>query len=419
MINTHFLQNPPLSLYIHIPWCVRKCPYCDFNSHLPGQHSLSSEFLSGVDEKRYVQALLEDLEQDLPLVWGRPIESIFIGGGTPSLFSATSIDQLLSGVRARIPLKPFAEITLEANPGTVEAEKFCGYYQAGITRLSLGIQSFHNKLLQQLGRIHNGFQAVDAFHLARTAGFKQINIDVMFGLPRQDVELALTDLKQATALAPEHLSWYQLTIEPNTRFYSSPPPLPSADLTAEIAETGINFLKQQGYARYEVSAFAQSSLSTFDPTHYQCQHNLNYWQFGDYLGIGAGAHSKITHVPSGKILRRQKTRQPDTYLNPDKAFLASQQTIASGELPLEFMLNALRLPEGVKTRLFQAHTGLNPLFIEPIVKKAVQRQLMKNWPERIQPTALGLRFLNDTLALFFSDQFTTLNPETIPVTRLD
>ena len=407
-----FQQNPPLCLYIHIPWCIKKCPYCDFNSHVVSTKTVDSKTLTDENEKYYVQALLSDLEQDLPLVWGRSIEHVFIGGGTPSLFSAAAFDQLLSGIRARIPLKPFAEITLEANPGTAEAARFQGYFDAGINRLSIGVQSFHNDQLKQLGRIHDSTQAINAFQMARTAGFKQINIDLMYGLPGQNVGQALSDLKQAISLHPEHLSWYQLTIEPNTHFYSSPPTLPSEELSYQISEAGLCLLQQEGFTRYEVSAFARDNHIS--------QHNLNYWQFGDYLGIGAGAHSKITHVPDNSILRRQKTRQPVTYLEPEKPFLAKQQSIDVNELPLEFMLNALRLPKGVESKLFQAHTGLNPQLIDPLVKKAMQKQLMQNWPERIQTTETGLAFLNDTLALFFSDVIKP-QPEQqiIPVTHIN
>lgn len=412
IIQPIFQQNPPLSLYIHIPWCMKKCPYCDFNSHPISKTPSNTSVLSEHYEQQYIKSLLADLEEDLPLIWGRSIDSIFIGGGTPSLFSAASIDRLLSGIRARVPLKPFAEITLEANPGTVEAKRFQGYLEAGINRLSIGVQSFQNDQLKKLGRIHNGAQASHAFHWARAAGFEQINIDLMYALPDQNVEQALADLDQAIALYPEHLSWYQLTIEPNTQFYSQPPALPSEDLTYQIAESGLDLLKQHGYDRYEVSAFSRNN--------HQSQHNLNYWQFGDYLGIGAGAHAKITHVPNHKILRRQKTRQPETYMDPEKSFLAKEQIIEVKDLPLEFMLNALRMPAGVETSLFQAHTGLNPQIIEPLVNKAIHKQLMQNWPERIQTTPLGLRFLNDTLALFFSDAIKVWpTQQNIPITRVD
>jgi len=397
-----FRQNPALSLYIHFPWCVKKCPYCDFNSH---------EVSANFNEDSYVDALLLDLEEDLPLIWGRPIQTIFMGGGTPSLFSAKAIDRLLSEIRARVQLQPNAEITLEANPGTTEAANFQGYRDAGINRLSLGVQSFNDEALQKLGRIHDSKQAIRAFQQARDAGFKRINLDLMHGLPGQTLAMALDDLKTATDLKPEHLSWYQLTLEPNTLFYSKPPILPEEDLQFEIFEAGIKHLYSNDFNRYEVSAFAQQGEAS--------AHNMNYWSFGDYLGIGAGAHSKITHVPNEKILRRQKTRQPDTYLNPKKPFLASELAISIDELPLEFMMNALRLCDGVEEHLFNINTGLPNQLLNDAINKAVSQQLMVNWPERIQPSAQGLLFLNDTLELFFSNNFPQLkNTNQITITQL-
>ncbi len=398
-----FRQNPALSLYIHFPWCVKKCPYCDFNSH---------EVSTNFDEENYIDSLLLDLETDLPMIWGRPIETIFMGGGTPSLFSAKAIDRLLSGIRARVQLQPNAEITLEANPGTAEANNFKGYRDAGVNRLSLGVQSFNNEALLKLGRIHDAQQAITAFQQARDAGFERINLDLMHGLPGQTLQLALHDLKTATELKPEHISWYQLTLEPNTVFYSKPPILPDEDVQFEIFQAGIEHLASEKFMRYEVSAFCQPGEAS--------NHNLNYWSFGDYLGIGAGAHSKITHVPNTQILRRQKTRQPETYLNPEKSFLASELPIKIEELPLEFMMNALRLCEGVEEQLFSINTGLPKQLLNDAITEALEHKLMQNWPERIQPTAHGLQFLNNTLALFFSEKFPQLNTSNqISITQLN
>ncbi len=397
-----FTQNPSLALYIHFPWCVKKCPYCDFNSH-----KVSTNF----DEESYVNSLLLDLEQDLPLIWGRPITTIFMGGGTPSLFSAGAIDRLISGIRARVPLVADIEITLEANPGTAEASNFSGYHEAGINRLSLGVQSFNSEMLDQLGRIHNGEQAKQAFEMARDAGFKRINLDIMHGLPGQSLNQAMLDLKTATSLNPEHISWYQLTLEPNTLFYSKPPVLPDEETQFDIFSRGIKHLNSLGYNRYEVSAFALKGEHS--------RHNLNYWSFGDYLGIGAGAHSKITDVPNSQILRRQKTRQPDTYLCSNKSFLAAETVIKTEELPLEFMMNALRLCDGVTRETFAANTGLSPQLLNTTIKNAQQKNLMEHWPQRIQPTKLGLQFLNDTLELFFDNNFPQLkNIKTIPIKEI-
>ena len=398
-----FRQNPALTLYIHFPWCVKKCPYCDFNSH---------EVSTNFNEEHYIDALLLDLEQDLGMIWGRPIQTIFMGGGTPSLFSAKAIDRLLSGIRARVQLQPNAEITLEANPGTTEASNFKGYRESGINRLSLGVQSFNDDALIKLGRIHDAKQAVDAFQQARDAGFERINLDLMHGLPGQTLKLAMQDLYKATTLQPEHISWYQLTLEPNTLFYNKPPILPNEDLQFEIFQAGIEHLSSKQYQRYEVSAFSQKGEAS--------NHNMNYWSFGDYLGIGAGAHSKITHVPTMQILRRQKTRQPDTYLNPKKSFLASEKAIEISELPLEFMMNALRLCGGVEEQLFTINTGLPKQLLNDAINKAQAQELMLNWPDRIQPTAHGMQFLNDTLALFFSDNFPALaKTNQISITQLE
>ncbi len=393
-----FHENPPLSLYIHLPWCVKKCPYCDFNSHsVKGDKNDGVTVGNTLPEADYVQALLADLEEDLPLIWGRRINSIFIGGGTPSLFSAESISSLLSGIRARVQLLPGAEITLEANPGTAEAERFSGYFEAGINRLSIGVQSFDNQQLIKLGRIHDAEQAVQAFQMARNAGFERINLDLMFGLPGQTTEQCLQDLTQAIRLKPEHISWYQLTVEPNTVFYSAPPKLPEEAILEALNQQGLVLLAKNGYQRYEISAFCQRGE--------QSKHNLNYWQFGDYLGIGAGAHSKITHVPSLKILRRHKHKQPQTYLDKNKPFLAAENAIENTELPLEFMMNTLRLIEGVDADIFRKNTGLMPQLLQKLIGKAEQDGLMKNWPLKIQTSEQGLNYLNDTLSYFFAETF--------------
>ncbi|WP_010324980.1 radical SAM family heme chaperone HemW [Marinobacterium stanieri] len=375
---------PPLSLYVHIPWCVRKCPYCDFNSHaVPEQ----------LPEADYVAALLDDLESDLPLAGDRPLQSIFIGGGTPSLFSADAINRLMQGVRERIALAEDAEITLEANPGTFERERFEGYHAAGINRLSIGIQSFNAEHLKQLGRIHNPDEACRAAEAA-VATFPRVNLDLMHGLPGQSTEQALSDLKQALAFDPGHLSWYQLTIEPNTEFHARPPQLPVDETLWTIQEQGQALLANHGYDQYEVSAYAKP--------HQQARHNLNYWQFGDYLGIGAGAHGKLSHFDAEgqlQIERRHKLRQPKGYMDPSKR-LAGQQPIPHDERSFEFMMNALRLTHGTEVDLFTQRTGVNFSDIQPILNKAYALELLDNSNSRLAPTRQGRLFLNDLLALF-------------------
>ena len=383
-LQPHIGQLPPLSLYVHIPWCVRKCPYCDFNSHAAPEQ---------LPEAAYVDALLEDLTADLPLAGSRPLQSIFIGGGTPSLFSAGAIDRLLQGIRDRIELVADAEITLEANPGTFERERFEAYRAAGINRLSIGVQSFNAEHLKQLGRIHNPDEALRAAEAA-VAIFPRVNLDLMHGLPGQTVEQALYDLKQALAFDPGHLSWYQLTIEPNTEFHARPPRLPLDEALWEIQEQGQTLLDAQGYAQYEISAYARPGQ--------QARHNLNYWQFGDYLGIGAGAHGKISYLDTQGVLqieRRHKMRQPKGYLAPERR-LAGQQRIPLDERPFEFMMNALRLTSGTETDLFQERTGVNFADIVPILKKAQQLELLDCSSTRLAPTRQGRLFLNDLLALF-------------------
>lgn len=374
----------PLSLYIHIPWCVRKCPYCDFNSHQ----------LTELPESDYVQALRKDLQQDRDLAKGRPLQSIFFGGGTPSLFSAGAIADILQEARMQIGFAETMEITLEANPGTTEYTSLPGLRGAGVNRLSFGVQSFNDLHLQRLGRIHSSHQAHLAFASARRAGFDNINLDLMHGLPGQSVAEALDDLQQAIDLGPEHLSWYQLTIEPNTVFHKQPPVLPEDDILADIQEAGLALLQQAGYQQYEISAFSRTGRRAL--------HNLNYWQFGDYLAIGAGAHGKITES-DGRILRYHKTRLPTDYLDPDKPFTAGGSCIDRNALPLEFMMNALRLVAGVPRPLFSRRTGLPDSVIEPIVNRLIDRGLLADDADCYRPTPLGLRFLNDTLQLFAPD----------------
>ncbi|MBY4676422.1 radical SAM family heme chaperone HemW [Marinobacterium arenosum] len=375
---------PPLSLYIHIPWCVRKCPYCDFNSH-----AVRDE----LPEAEYVAALLADLDDETTAAAGREVASIFIGGGTPSLFSADSIADILRGVAARVPLAADAEITMEANPGTFEQERFAGFRAAGINRLSLGVQSFDDACLKALGRIHCAADAETAFRRAREIGFDNINIDLMHGLPGQTIELARGDLLKGLELAPDHLSWYQLTIEPNTEFHARPPSLPIDDTLWEIQQMGGELLAAQGYRQYEVSAYARDGR--------QAAHNLNYWQFGDYIGIGAGAHGKLT-CADGRIMRRWKQRQPKAYLNP-LSRLGGEQPVAVEELPFEFMMNVLRLTDGVPANLFSQRTGQPLSIIEPLLDQARRRGLLLDDPARLQPTDQGRLFLNDLLGLFLAD----------------
>ncbi len=380
-----FTAPIPLALYVHIPWCARKCPYCDFNSH---------QARGPVPEQAYVDALLADLEQDLARVWGRRIESVFVGGGTPSLFSVQALDRLLAGLRARLPLRPDTEITLEANPGAVEREKFAEFREIGVNRLSIGVQSFNDEHLQRLGRIHDrraGFAAAEAAHAAELDNF---NLDLMFGLPGQTVEQALADIANAIALQPAHLSYYQLTIEPNTRFHQSPPTLPDDETIDAIQQRAQAELAWRGYRQYEVSACARENR--------RCRHNLNYWEFGDYLGIGAGAHGKLTDPAAGRIHRRWKLKHPRDYLAAAGALadVGGDAPIPMDDLPVEFLMNALRLVEGVPAALFEERTGLPLVALEPTLSRVRERGLMVANCERLQPTELGLRFLNDLLQEF-------------------
>lgn len=380
------MHNPiPLALYIHIPWCIRKCPYCDFNSHAN---------TGKLPEDIYVKALLADLAEDLHLTEKRPISSLFFGGGTPSLFSANSIEKILNGVDKQLPINNHLEITLEANPGTLEHTDFKDYKQAGITRISLGAQSFQDDKLKILGRIHAAKEIYKALESIAHANFASFNIDLMYGLPTQTMSDALYDLNTALSFSPPHLSWYHLTIEPNTVFHKTPPSLPQDELVWDMYEAGQTRLFEAGLLNYEISAFAT-------PTK-QCQHNLNYWQFGDYLGIGAGAHSKLTSMQDGdfKVIRHAKRRYPKDYLTENQKFVASSEIVTQQALPFEFMLNALRLMQGFDKSLFQDRTHLDFKMIEKILHDAKNKGLILMDENKIQPTALGTRFLNDLQQMF-------------------
>ncbi|MEW8044378.1 MAG: oxygen-independent coproporphyrinogen III oxidase-like protein [gamma proteobacterium symbiont of Phacoides pectinatus] len=375
----------PLSLYIHIPWCLRKCPYCDFNSHrtqgCPDAHG-------------YVRALLADLDLELPLTGGRRVETLFIGGGTPSLFPPEAILTLLLGVRRRVELAADAEVTMEANPGALEAGRFTAYREAGVNRLSLGIQSFDDEALKALGRVHDAAQARRAIGEAAAAGFDTLNLDLMFGLPGQDAGAAQRDLEQALAFAPDHISYYQLTVEPNTAYHRAPPALPPEDTLARMQEEGEERLEGAGYRQYEVSAYARPGR--------RCRHNLNYWRFGDYIGIGAGAHGKLTDAPSQAVWRRWRLRHPGAYLDAagGEAVLGGRQRLERDDLVAEFMLNALRLNEGFDLALFEAHTGLSRAVLAPRLAREEARGLLRLEGTQVRPTRQGRRFLNDLVSAF-------------------
>lgn len=388
LATPRFDTVPPLALYIHIPWCTRKCPYCDFNSH---------EARGSIPETEYLHALIADLEQELPLVWGRSVDSVFIGGGTPSLLSPEILDRLLSDVRARLPLAPGAEITMEANPGTIETGLLREFRAAGINRLSLGVQSLDDALLTRIGRIHDAAQARRAAEEAAAAGFERWNIDLMYGLPGQTLAGALDDLRAAIALAPTHISHYQLTIEPNTAFHLQPPPQPDDDALWDMQAHCQDLLADAGYLQYEVSAYARPGM--------QCRHNLNYWRFGDYLGIGAGAHGKITLPAAQTVERLSKVRHPRAYLEQatGAARIAEQRRLDAPALGFEFMLNALRLNAGFERRLFQERTGLPLALFEPALARAETLELIERDHAHIRPTARGRRYLNELLMLFLPD----------------
>jgi putative oxygen-independent coproporphyrinogen III oxidase len=382
-----FAALPPLTLYIHLPWCARKCPYCDFNSH---------EIRTTIPEDAYVDALIADLEQELPRVWGRPCHAIFIGGGTPSLFSPAAIDRLLSGVRARLTLSPEAEITLEANPGSSEAGRFSGFREAGVNRLSIGAQSFNAGHLAAIGRIHDPDEAMAAVAAAGRAGFDNFNLDLMFALPGQSVEEAMNDARIALDCGAPHLSFYQLTLEPGTRFYREPPPLPDEDASWRTQEEIQRLLAAHNYEQYEVSAYARPGR--------RCRHNLNYWQFGDYLGIGAGAHGKITL--HDRIERSVKVRSPASYVRKSggEGRIASIRTVSGGDAVFEFMLNALRLKDPVSIQMFQQRTGRTLAAVSDVVEQAQRDGLLRMEAGCISTTELGFRYLNELLERFLPEQ---------------
>jgi len=377
---------PPLALYIHFPWCEKKCPYCDFNSHQV------KDGVQGFDEERYIKALITDLETELPRIWGRQVHSIFIGGGTPSLLSPTGMNDLLSAIRARVNLEPGAEITMEANPGSVEADKFAAFAKSGINRVSLGIQSFQDEQLKALGRIHNGEEAKQAIAIA-VENFKSVNIDLMYGLPNQSLAAAKADIETALSFKTPHLSLYNLTLEPNTYFANFPPKLPSEDEIDAIFEQNLELLTAAGYKRYEVSAYAKKDQ--------ECKHNLNYWRFGDYIGIGAGAHGKISFPD--KVTRQVRERHPETYMQAMESkgnALIESRDVSAKDLPFEFMLNTLRLTNGVETKTFSERTGLPLHVISKGLEEASKKGLLDDNPTALKATALGLRYLNNLQEMF-------------------
>jgi putative oxygen-independent coproporphyrinogen III oxidase len=377
------LTLPPLALYIHFPWCIRKCPYCDFNSHA---------LKNTLPEKAYLQALLTDLSQELPHIGDRALTSVYCGGGTPNLFSPEIIQQLLTTIQSSCHLIPDIEITLEANPGVADEERFAAYHAAGVNRLSIGVQSFQDAALQRLGRIHQGAAARKAVDAAKAAGFKNINLDLMHGLPQQTIAEGLDDLSQAIQLAPTHLSWYQLTLEPNTAFAHHPPPLPKDEVVWDLQDHGMRRLAQAEFTQYEISAFSKPGFI--------CRHNRNCWQFGDYIGIGAGAHSKLSHIESQTITRHWKHKHPKTWLSPQTSFIDGIEPINPKQLPFEFMLNALRLYQPIERTLFEQRTGLAFSTLEKSLTQAAEKGLLIWTSQTITPTDLGRRFYNDLVSLF-------------------
>lgn len=380
-----FAADIPLSLYVHVPWCVKKCPYCDFNSH-----GLKDE----LPENAYVDALLADLEAEYPALQSRAVESVFIGGGTPSLLSPEAVARLIEGIGDRFEMTTGCEITMEANPGTAEARRFIGFRQAGITRLSIGVQSFDDDLLVAIGRIHNGREARAAAEMAKAANFDSLNLDLMYALPGQSVTQALSDIESALELEPTHLSYYQLTLEPNTLFFRHPPKVPPEEDAWRMSQQGVERLEACGYSRYEISAFARQG--------FQCRHNLNYWRFGDYAGIGAGAHGKLTAPRRGEISRSLKQRHPRAYLEAarDGRFTLKREVVAKNLLPLEFMMNALRLTAGFDLELFTERSGIALGTISHALAEAESRELIEIRGGVLRPTTLGLQFLDDLLLLF-------------------
>ena len=377
------LELPPLSLYVHIPWCIKKCPYCDFNSHQKTEN---------IPEQAYLDALLKDLKNDLHWVNNRKLQSIFFGGGTPSLFSAQSIEKIIATAEQQIGFESDIEITLEANPGTAEQQKFADFYQAGVNRLSIGVQSFNDKHLTSLGRIHNSVDAKKAIEIAQNSGFGRFNIDLMHGLPSQTREEAITDIETAIQTGVTHISWYQLTIEPNTGFFSKPPILPEEEKLADIQDIGMQILSNEGFSQYEVSAFAKAGEV--------CRHNLNYWQFADYIGIGAGAHGKHTVPKNSEIIRTAKTRQPEHFMAREETAIATQKPINHDQLSLEFMMNALRLKDGVKKELFPQRTGLRASTIAKIITQLEKDELLQAQTANYCTTTMGMRFLDTVLQRF-------------------
>jgi oxygen-independent coproporphyrinogen-3 oxidase len=381
------MNDIPLSLYIHVPWCEKKCPYCDFNSHMARAE---------VDERGYIVELLKDLDSDIEkyadVITGRAIQTIFIGGGTPSLFSAASYQLLFDGLRARLNFSSAVEVTLEANPGSSEVEKFSGFREAGINRLSIGIQSFNQNHLSALGRVHNSREALNAANYARQAGFDNFNLDLMFGLPQQYLQQSLDDVQQALDLSPTHLSCYQLTIEPNTLFHHNPPITPDDELLWDMQEQLQTELASKGYSQYEVSAYSKANR--------RCQHNLNYWQFGDYLGIGAGAHGKLT-LENGEVSRAWKIKHPNTYIARENK-VGARETIATQQLPFEFMMNALRLNNGFEIDTFTSRCKLSQQTIQPLLDKHLSEGLIEITPNRIRPTHFGHNMLNNMLEDYLS-----------------
>jgi oxygen-independent coproporphyrinogen-3 oxidase len=379
------LANPPLSLYVHLPWCVRKCPYCDFNSH---------QAPSELPFERYIDALITDLEQDLPQVWGRPLHSIYFGGGTPSLFPARYFEAFLSAARARLNFRPDIEISIEANPGTVERDSFSAYAEAGINRVSLGVQSFDDAQLAALGRIHSRKDIERSLQSLESAGMQNFNIDLMYALPAQTLAQSASDIALAIAAEPAHVSLYHLTIEPNTAFAANPPHLPGDDLAWEMHQAGIELLESAGYAQYELSAFAKPGR--------QCRHNMNYWRYGDFLAVGAGAHGKVTAPATGNIVRYAKQRHPKRYLNAMKTgeWLADTRQLPAEERVFEFFLNQLRLKHGVMKSDFCSRTGLPWETVESRISEAIDRGLLYWQGSRLKPTELGWRFVNETQQIF-------------------
>ncbi|MEO8344994.1 MAG: radical SAM family heme chaperone HemW [Betaproteobacteria bacterium] len=402
LVRPVFTALPPLALYVHIPWCLKKCPYCDFNSH---------EVHGEAPEAAYVDALLADLEFALPSIWGRKVVSVFMGGGTPSLFSAAAIDRLLAGIRARVPLLPDAEVTLEANPGTFERQKFADFYAAGVNRLSLGIQSFEPAQLQALGRVHDADEARRAAEAALMI-FGNVNFDLMYGLPRQTVTEARADLSAALAFMPPHLSYYHLTLEPNTLFHRYPPPIPDDDTAADIEDAVHAMLEGAGYQHYETSAHAKPGR--------QCAHNINYWRFGDYLGIGAGAHSKLSFAD--RIVRQLRWKQPKQYLGQvaQGQPLQEEVEVARGDVGFEFMLNVLRLTSGVPAALFAERTGYPLALVAGGIEVATRKGLLDAAPGSLKATELGRRFLNDLQSLFLGAPAKVRNAaEVAPLVRME